>query len=466
MRTTAPLIAVLCSFVTSATVAAQEQPTFDRFGGLNALTFEASGFFRTQHDGERWWLVTPEGHAFLSVGVNCIHSQGDTDQSTRDNPYQKNVLAKYGSIEKWIEATRQRCQEWGVNTLGAWSGGELCSQMPYAVQLGMAPSPWGSREKHQAPDFFEPSFAEHAKAAAAGVQQYANDPMLLGYFLDNELPWATDYRFGPNVFTSYVAFPANAPGKQELIRFFQERYQTIDQFRAVWDCPISDWPELAQVTRLQVQEPCQARKDREDFTLRVARYFFKTATEALRAADPNHLILGCRFIWQTVPKAVVQACGEYCDVITINFYESGPVLRPLLWAAPRFIPAMPNDPFHFRAYNALTNKPVMVTEFGFRALDSGLPCTYPPGWFVQPNLKTQEERGRKYEAYVTSWAREPYFVGWHWFQYMDQPKAGRFDGENGNFGIVNVNDDPYRDFVDRFTAANQRAWGLHGAPAR
>ena len=125
----------------------------------------------------------------------------------------------------------------------------------------------------------------------------------------------------------------------------------------------------------------------------------------------------------------MRACGEYCDVVSINFYESGPLVRLVLPVVPRLIPAMPNDPHHFKMFNTLTGRPVMVTEFSFRAKDSGLPNTYPPGLIVQPNLATQADRGRKYDEYVSSWASEPYFVGWHWFQLMDQPKAGRGDGE-------------------------------------
>ena len=42
----------------------------DRFGGWTGKQFGATGFFRTEHDGNRWWFVTPEGNAFISLGVN------------------------------------------------------------------------------------------------------------------------------------------------------------------------------------------------------------------------------------------------------------------------------------------------------------------------------------------------------------------------------------------------------------
>jgi len=33
---------------------------------------EATGLFRTYHDGQRWWLVDPDGYKFWSAGMNCV----------------------------------------------------------------------------------------------------------------------------------------------------------------------------------------------------------------------------------------------------------------------------------------------------------------------------------------------------------------------------------------------------------
>jgi hypothetical protein len=51
----------------------KERPAHDRYGGLlKGPSFEASGFFRTEKRDDRWYLVTPEGHPFYSLGVNAI----------------------------------------------------------------------------------------------------------------------------------------------------------------------------------------------------------------------------------------------------------------------------------------------------------------------------------------------------------------------------------------------------------
>ena len=44
-----------------------------RYGGWKQLRFESSGYFRTEHDGQRWWFVDPEGYSLFSTGMDCIH---------------------------------------------------------------------------------------------------------------------------------------------------------------------------------------------------------------------------------------------------------------------------------------------------------------------------------------------------------------------------------------------------------
>ena len=51
----------------------REKSSLDKFGGwTNGPAFKASGFFRTEKRDGRWYLVTPEGHPFYSLGVNTV----------------------------------------------------------------------------------------------------------------------------------------------------------------------------------------------------------------------------------------------------------------------------------------------------------------------------------------------------------------------------------------------------------
>ena len=81
------------------------RPEQDQFGGLlNGPSFEAKGFFRAEKQGERWYLVTPEGHAFYSLGVNAVASnltrtyvEGREDMFTALPKEGEPLAAYYGS---------------------------------------------------------------------------------------------------------------------------------------------------------------------------------------------------------------------------------------------------------------------------------------------------------------------------------------------------------------------------------
>ncbi len=57
----------------------------DQYGGWTGKQFEATGFFRAEHDGERRWLVTPDGNAFLSLGINHYHAHCWMQDYNRDH---------------------------------------------------------------------------------------------------------------------------------------------------------------------------------------------------------------------------------------------------------------------------------------------------------------------------------------------------------------------------------------------
>jgi hypothetical protein len=458
MRFCKPHRPVVCLFFLAFQGFGGEGPRFDAYGGLKDLSFGPGQYFRTHNDGQRWWLVTPEGGAFLSLGVCVVHPDGYTERGTNVRLYHDNVLKKYGSRDGWAAKTRDRYKEWGLNTLGAWGGAELRSTVPYTIELSVSSGLWGKG----APDFFSPEALAHIQRSVSDIGKYAGDRYLIGYYLDNELPWSYDWRRLPDLFPRYMAFPPNSPGKQALVKFFQERYPTYERFAAVWRASRKEWDNLASITRLRPRDCAKAQADQEAFVLLVARQYFKLATDAVRAKDPNHLILGCRFVWVLAPKPAVQACGEYCDVVSINYYEAGILGKTLLRFTEKGSLRIPTD-LSFAPFYAVARKPLLVTEFGFRANDSGMPNSYPPGLLLQPNVRTQKARANKFEECATTWMRQPYFLGYHWFDYMDEPKGGRFDGEDGNYGLVNNEDNPYADLVERLKRVNARVWDLHRA---
>lgn len=421
-----------------------------------AATFRANGYYQVKQSKGIWWLIDPDGKPFYSVGVCSIQPVGDDAPKLGYAPYHKNILAKYGSDDAWARATETRLKGWGINTKAGWSSPII--QLPEFMMLNFSGSHW---LKGNLPDFFSTEFIDGAENIAK-TSTHPDDRNIIAYFLDNEMQWETDWRFGPSIFDLYMSMPADSAGKKAIVAFFKNKYKTPEDISKVWLPAVKSLDDLSSVTRLSPAAGSErsAKTDREAWTLQVARQYFRVTTTALRKHDPNHLIAGCRFVSWTTPQAVVQACGEFCDIVSINHYELGPFGKAAYESKKSSIAMLKID-LQFTDFYRVAKKPLLITEFGFRANDSGLPNSVPPPLLVQPTVPTQKAKGDRYSEWVTGWAACPYFIGHHWFKFMDEPKEGRFDGENGNYGLVNIEDTPYTDFVTRMSSVNSRLVKIH-----
>lgn len=411
----------------------------DPYGGWTGVSGRATGFFRTERIDGVWWLITPDGHGFFSKGVNHVSFAGDRAPALGDSPYQRAVEARYGSAEKWAEATAERLRAWGLNTIGAWSSREMFRQrLPYTVILDLAARAGANWQRGEVADVFSPRFAQAVREQAARrCAEDRDDRFLLGYFTDNELRWGADWRSKKSLFEEFLGRDADSPGKQALVRLLRARAPSVGAFNQAWGTQLTSLDELPALTVLPMTNAVARAAERE-FLREYARTYFKTCREAIQAADPNHLVLGCRFAGYA-PQPVIEAMAEFIDVVSYNHYGFSAPVEPL------------------RKLHAATGRPILLTEFSFKARDSGLPNTRGAG---RP-LDTQSERAEHFERYVTALASLPFVVGYHWFQYSDQPPEGRFDGENSNFGLVRGDDQPWAELVERFTQVNARLEEIH-----
>ena len=445
-----------------------DSPRRDRFGGLlEAGGFRATGFFRTEPRDGRWWLVTPEGNAFFSIGVDVIALTGETyvdgrefmfrdlpapngelaahwserddrgglwpernrffDHGRAFNFYTANLERKFGPHwrQLWREETVQRLEAWGFNTIGNWSEPDLWAmhRLPYTVPLWLEGKFWWG----EIPDPFDPRFAMAVdKMAENAATQFGGDPWLVGYFVDNELAWGRGWSTDPRERYALAISTLNrgpeSPAKSAFVAQLIETYREPNRLAQAWGISLASWDVLRgagfALPTASLDKPAVI-SDLASFTRRFAEAYFRTVAEALHRHDPNHLYLGSRFAWRT-PEAV-EACGLWCDVVSFNLYQR----------------ALANGQGEWARFHAL-GKPALIGEFHFGSTDRGL------FWEGLVGAGRESERGPAYSRYLRTVADNPDFVGAHWFQYIDEPLTGRtLDGENAHVGFVTVADLPY-----------------------
>lgn len=253
----------------------------------------------------------------------------------------------------------------------------------------------------------------------AKAAPYANEKHLIGYFLDNEVPWK-DY--------------------------------------ALEWC-LSKWPS-DHINRTTAQSWLNERKGHEGATISEATdedkhafiaycygAYLAKVTTALRAVDPNHLILGSRFNqWEhelSNPE-IFNAAGQYQDVVSINFYqrwqpETDTMQDWLDWAG---VPFLISEFYVKGDVSTLDNDSYLTNVSG-------------SGWITQ----TQSQRGLFYQNFVHQLLKSKGCVGWHWFSYMDNDPT-KSESTNANKGIVKWDCGRYDDCISRMEEINDCLFNL------
>lgn len=162
---------------------------YDTFGGWTGKRFRATGFFRTEREGPRWWLVTPEGNSFVSLGINHYHA-GWWDQDYNRSHWQ-NIFGGAGPGESnWIDGYRAsaiaQMKHLGISTLGIHSDTLLQKPTPirpYVARFEPVHIPhYQVATPENFPDVFSETFDEICdQTARQFVAPIKADPLVLGF---------------------------------------------------------------------------------------------------------------------------------------------------------------------------------------------------------------------------------------------------------------------------------------------
>ena len=418
----------------------------------------------------RWWLVDPEGKPFFDVGTDHVNYRGHWCEALGYSPYHRNVEAKFGGEEKWAASALERLTTWGFNTLPA---GHALSLRHHGLPHILFAS-FGSSFAHREwiaepiywtgfPDVFSPRWPSHCRFIARKMaQESRGDPWCLGTFLDNELEWYG--KKGHLVDEVFKLAPA-APAKRALLDWLLKRWGSLAEVNRRLGTNYADERAFLVATTVP---PGSAGKDagatvadalaevRDGFMAEIAERYFSVPAKALREADPDHLVLGCRFAGRA-PESALPAAGKYNDVFTFNTYPR--VDFENTWRPDGTGGVVQRVPRELSEMYRVVRRPMIITEWSFPALDSGLPCKHGAGMRVD----TQEQKAACYRIFVNAMADLPFMVGYHYFMWADEPAPGISSTfpEDSNYGVVNEKDETYETLVKTATEVNRAVAARH-----
>jgi hypothetical protein len=446
-----------------AAAPAQKWPAgFSGWGGLSPRrekSDDQAKFFRTHHDGTRWWLLDPDGHPFWSAGIVSVRvdtpasydglERALTWMPLRDGEFKDiydvrpdgrrsinylaaNFIRAFGAgwYDKWTTITLGQLRRLGFNTVANWSDWEIAraAGFPYVRPLA-----WGERGAPMVyrdfPDVFDSRWETDAARFGEQLAATRDDPAFIGYFLMNEPTWgfARETPASGMLFNSPRCATRRALADALAIKYGGDRaisnawgFETT--LAAVRD---GEW-------RRTLTPP--AERDLADFSAVMVDKFFGALSASCRRADPNHLNLGIRY--HTTPPAWAVSGMRSFDVFSMNCYDTRVRAGEMATIA------------------AMLKMPVMVGEWHFGAHDVGLPAA------GIGHVRTQEDRGRAYRVYVEDAASKPWCVGVHYFILYDQSALGRFDGECYNIGFFDVCNRPYEPLCTAARASHERMYDI------
>jgi hypothetical protein len=246
---------------------------------------DPNGFFTLGRRDGHWWLITPHGKPFFTIGLNHIDPA-----SLR---YSENIdiwREKYGgSTLRWIkESVAPNLKAWGFNTVGwvqevtvpKWQHSRAFTvdeyralDMPYCHLLPFTEShQWEKHTVHY--DFRSEDWKEWCDyVARSHCALLSDDPNLIGYFYSDCPTWTHER-------------PDNA-----------------------WRGPIFD-PE-----RLKTEA---GRKELTE----LAHSYYKTTHDAIRRYDQHHLLLGDRYEANApIEMEIINAAKPFIDVLSFQDFK-------------------------------------------------------------------------------------------------------------------------------------------------
>lgn len=391
-----------------------------------------------------WWFMSPSGSLEFMNTVTTVQPY----QAAREKVSAHYVSRDWdgtpthpGNLHRWADLTAKRVQSMGFKGLGAWCNPEFHNVViPMTRDLNV----W-SWMNTAAKRFYNPDWDKTADhAIKAQVELLKENHNLVGYFIDNELDWGDGFA-GPGVYFDHLA--VDDPNRAQVMHVIETVWSTVEKFNADWNTHFKEWKDLDAWTDLP-HEPAGAYDRLSSAWLsHLAEDYFRTSTALIHKYDPNHLILGVRFRgW--APKEVCRASRGYTDAQSLNYYVADAKL----------------DLEMFRSMYEESNQPIVISEYSFHALDGRSGDRDTVGFAGQ--VLDQQARADGYRLFTERLARVPYVIGADWFQWNDEPPSGRSgDGEDVNFGVVDVDDRPYQRLVSAIKETAAQLNPLHAKSA-
>ncbi len=444
---------------TSPLFGAKSGASFDKYGGWTGRKFKATGFFRVEK-ADRWWIVTPEGNAFLSFGIN--HLVPDLFNQDHNRDHWLKILGlqdtrNYGeyslALRKWY---LQTCKDFGFNTAGVHTSLNTINNprpaIPYMQPIHFMQIPhWRSDiPDSNFKDMFSDEYAHECDRMAREIATAKrDDPYLLGYsmtdcplFTEEDCRERTDTIGGARR-GSRIGFPRKfrnmnraAPAKMVYVKTMQEIYEgKIRKFNKTYNTRFRSFDELASAVdwrpNTDLSNGNETRDNVEFLKICVGKYY-QVGRDSIRKYDDNHMFLGDKIHANTDSMdTVLPATHQYTDIVMYQMYAKYEVQEPGL-----------------DRWSKITDKPFLNGDSAYTMVTEDMPRPFGP---IADNL---EQRAEWTKEFMEKAFARPGFVGWHYCGLVDATMKHPRKQDRQHSGLIDQYGKPYpllQSYIKGFT---------------
>ena len=459
-RTTATAIAGMTASTLPGMAGNLFSADYDKYGGWTKKKFRPTGFFRVEKD-DRWWIVTPEGNAFLSFGINhLVPDLFNRDFHKKEMQQLFGIKDLSGNNPEYIKALRswclQTCKDFGFNTAGVHTSLRVLNtpkpELPYMQPIHFVDIPHWKKEipDENFKDIFSDGFAaecdQMAKEIAAPKK---DDPYLFAYAMtDCPLFTEEDLRERPDTIgggrrKSRIGWPrrlrnlgSQAAGKEAYVKTMQKIYEgRISKFNQTYDTRFGSFDDLADAKDWRLDSDLSngnETRDNVEFLKVCVDKYYQVGRDAIRKYDENHMFMGDKIHANTdTMDTVVGVTNKYTDIVMYQMYAKYDVQKPGLdrWAK-------------------VCDKPFLNGDSAFTMVTEDMPRPY------GPIADTLEQRAEWTKEFMEKAFARPDFVGWHYCGLIDATiKHPRKQGRQHS-GLIDQYGKPYellQKYIKEFT---------------
>ena len=175
--------------------------------------------------------------------------------------------------KKWEEIDMRSLKGSGINSQGNFPGlhvNDGHDSLPYVRELPGFPMT-KTLIFRDFPDVLSEEYQRNAEIYAKQLEEWKDDPWLIGYFLRNEpeFNFVEDLAIADEVLRN----PADTCCRRGLIRFLKERYGGVGGVKEVWGTAFSDFSELEKPIEGCMQRFPGAEKDLREYSVFLIREY-------------------------------------------------------------------------------------------------------------------------------------------------------------------------------------------------